>query len=56
MDHDSICTSLDVCMAAINRIVFARASDERFAAGDNHEVIRDLRLLADLYLVALVGD
>ena len=56
VNHYSIGTGFNIRAAAVDRIIFTSTSDERFAAGDDHEVVRNLCLLADLDLMALVFD
>ena len=56
VNHYAIGTGFDIGTAAGDGVVFASAGNERLAAGDDHEVVRYLGLLADLDLVALVFD
>ena len=56
MDHDAVGSGLHVGAATRDGVIFAGTGDERLATGKQHEILRNLRLLAHFDLVALVFD
>ena len=56
VNHDAVRTRFAVCLATRDGVVLALTGDERLTTRDDHEVFRNLRLLADLDFVALIFD
>ena len=56
MNHNSVRTSLDIRVAARQRIVHALFKNQRFASGNNHKLLRAKRILSGCNLGTEVLD